>query len=64
MPPPPQVVQDQANDPQQQAANIMAAINLERLQVEQALVKLGMTEVSAREFPNNGITSLVIGYAF
>jgi hypothetical protein len=55
---PPPVVQAQVIDPQQQAANILAAINLERQQMEEALIRLGMSEVSSREFTNNGKTSL------
>jgi hypothetical protein len=51
MPPPPPL---NVNAAQQQAANIVAAINLQK----EALIRLGLTDVSAREFTNNGITSL------
>jgi hypothetical protein len=55
MPPPPPVNIDNA---QQQAANTLAAIQAEQQEMEDALIRLGLTEVSAREFMNNGITSL------
>jgi hypothetical protein len=55
MPPPPPVNIDNA---QQQAANIIVAIQAEQQEMEDALIRLGLTEVSAREFTNNGITSL------
>jgi hypothetical protein len=46
------------NAAQQQAENIVVAINLQRQQMEEALIRLGHSEVSTREFTNNGITSL------
>jgi len=62
MPPPPPVVQAQVIDPQQQAANILAAINLERQRIEESLIRLGMSEVSSREFTSNGMYILGLPY--
>ena len=47
MPPPPPVNIDNA---QQQATNILAAIQAERQEMEDALIRLGLIEVSVREF--------------
>jgi hypothetical protein len=47
MPPPPPVNIDNA---QQQAANILAAIQAEQQEMEDALIRLGLIEVSVREF--------------
>jgi hypothetical protein len=55
MPPPAPVNVGDAN---QQAANILADINSQRQEMEDALVRLGLSEVFLREFANNGITSL------
>jgi hypothetical protein len=55
MPPPPPVGE---SDTQQQATNILAAINVQRQHMKAVFVRLGLTEIAAREFTNNGITSL------
>jgi hypothetical protein len=40
------------------AAQLLAAVQIQRLMMEQALMRLGLSEVAAREFMDNGINSL------
>jgi hypothetical protein len=58
--PPAQVVADQGQtqQPQDVAAGLLAAVQNQRHLMEEALMRLGLSEVAACEFMNNGIKSL------
>jgi len=51
-------IEGQVPVPEQVAANIFAAIQDQNLQMEHALMRLGLSQVTVQEFINNGITSL------
>jgi hypothetical protein len=40
------------------AANLLGAVQLQRQQMEEALMRLGLSELAEREFTNNGINGL------
>jgi hypothetical protein len=50
--------QGQTQQPQDVAAGLLAAVQNQRHLMEEALMRLGLSEVAAREFMNNGIKSL------